>query len=624
MPSIKIEANAVTLLDLLDKKKFTIGYFQREYRWEERHIVQLVDDLTGNFLNDYAPEHDRKEVANYNTYYMGPIVLTDEGAQLSVIDGQQRLTSLTLLLIYLHNRQKDDPQSKGIESVETLIYSEKFGQKSYNMQVPEREACLGALFAEGTYSLDGEKDESVKNLVARYEDISGKEHFPDEIDCHALPYFTSWVKEKLVFVMIVAGDEEKAYTIFETMNDRGLRLSETDMLKSYLLSKIKDTGKRDQLNTRWKAAITKLRAEYEWHNKEEDLEFFRAWFRAKYAETIRQARKGAVNEDFEKIGTAFHTWLKNRESLAGLASDKTFLPFVEKTFPFYCGLYQSILDAYAKETRALPRLYATAWFGVAPSLALPLLMSPISPADPPEARNKKLELVAHFLDCFTVYRSVNHRTLGQSSIRYTMYSLVKEVRNTTVKQLATTLKRQVQAFEDGLNGIQSFTLNQRNKKFVHYFLARLTTHIEQACGVASHLDQYMDKEVKDPFEIEHLWADAYDRHTDEFDQIVDFQAHRNMLGGLVLLPKSINQSLLDESYKKKLRHYVEENLLSRPLHEDCYKKRPKFTRWVKGTGLPFKPHKQFKKADLYARTALYQAIAEQIWSPDQFDKIANS
>ena len=610
MPNI--DADDVTLRSLLDGQKFTIGYFQREYRWEEGHIVQLIDDLTSAFLNDYGPEHDRREVVRYDTYYMGPVVLSREDAHLSVIDGQQRITSLTLLLIYLHHRQKQDPSPRGAESVENLIYSETFGEKAYNMQVTEREACLEALFATGDYNLDGEQDESVRNLVDRYGDINAT--FPDEIDARALPYFASWLKEKLIFVKIVADDEEKAYTIFETMNDRGMRLSPTDMLKGYLLSRIRDGDKRNKMNDLWKKAIAKL---HEWH-KEEDLEFFRAWFRAKYAETIRQATRGAVNEDFEKIGTAFHTWFKSRETLAGLNSDSEFLPFVERTFRFYCELYLRIRDARDAEKNALPRLYATDWFGVAGSLALPLLIAPISLADSEDTRNKKLELVAHFLDCLVVYRSVNHRALGQSSIRYTMYSLVKEVRNATVNKLASILKRQVKAFEYGLDGIQSFTLNQKNKKFVRYFLARVTAYVEKECGVISHLDDYM------AFEIEHIWADAYDRHTNEFDQQTDFDWCRNTLGGLILLPKPINQSLTDAPYKKKLRHYVQENLLAKSLHEDCYERNPKFTRWIRAVDLPFRPHVEFKRSDVEKRTGLYQAVAEIIWSPDQFDEIANS
>lgn len=211
----KIDAHDITLAGILDKAKFTIDYFQREYRWEEKHISQMLDDLTSAFLTKFDANHDREEVENYNSYYMGPIVMSSDRGTLSIIDGQQRLTSLTLLLIYLKNRQENLEEK---EAIDTLIFSEKYGKKSYNMYVEEREKCLDSLFRTGSYEPAKDEDESVLNLTARYTNIG--ELFPDEIDDSALPYFISWLKEKLIFVRIVTYSEENAYMIFETMNDR--------------------------------------------------------------------------------------------------------------------------------------------------------------------------------------------------------------------------------------------------------------------------------------------------------------------------------------------------------------------------------------------------------------------
>lgn len=101
--SNKIEAHDRSITEVLDDKKYTVDYFQREYKWEERHIEQLVSDLTSSFLNEYKPDHKRKDIENYNSYYLGPFVVSVKDGQRSIIDGQQRLTSLTLLLIYLNN-----------------------------------------------------------------------------------------------------------------------------------------------------------------------------------------------------------------------------------------------------------------------------------------------------------------------------------------------------------------------------------------------------------------------------------------------------------------------------------------------------------------------------------------
>jgi hypothetical protein len=103
----KIEANNRSIFEVLDNKKYTVDYYQREYSWEQMHIEQLVTDLCNAFLDSYDPSHQRQNVADYNSYYLGPFVLSEKSGKRSIIDGQQRLTSLTLFLIYLNNKQKE-------------------------------------------------------------------------------------------------------------------------------------------------------------------------------------------------------------------------------------------------------------------------------------------------------------------------------------------------------------------------------------------------------------------------------------------------------------------------------------------------------------------------------------
>jgi uncharacterized protein with ParB-like and HNH nuclease domain len=235
----KIEAKNRSIVEVLDNKKYTVDYYQREYSWQQKHIEQLVTDLSTTFLNEYNPQDERTEVENYNSYYLGPFVLSEKEGKRSIIDGQQRLTSLTLILIFLNNLQKFFNVSEAIES---MIFSEKFGIKSFNIDVSERTRCLQALFEDGEYIPPDDADASTLNMVDRYGDIV--EAFPKEIDIEALPYFIDWFKERVVLVEILAYSDDNAYTIFETMNDRGLNLTPTEMLKGYLLSRFKDNDLR--------------------------------------------------------------------------------------------------------------------------------------------------------------------------------------------------------------------------------------------------------------------------------------------------------------------------------------------------------------------------------------------
>ncbi len=613
--SKKIDADDKTLKDILHEQKYTIDFFQREYRWERKHIEQLIYDLEAAFGANYRKNHDRSEIENYNSYYLGPIVISEKDGALSIIDGQQRLTSLILLLIYIHNLQKG--KTKPI-SIESLIRSEKYGSPSYNLQINERKECLDGLFEKGKYDSNG-KDESVHNLVDRYADIG--ELFPEDYKSETvLPFFIDWLKEKIIFVKIVAYSDENAYTIFETMNDRGLNLTPTEMLKGYLLSKVPNDHKT-LLNNLWKKNVNRLHE----FDKNEDLEFFRAWLRGKYAETIRPGKAGAANEDFEKIGTRFQTWVKEKTALIGLDKSQDYVDFIKNKFTFfsdvYCGTWS---DAEAKLMEDTKHVYYSAYHPIASSLAFPLMFAPIAPDDDDTTIKKKLNLSARFLETLSVFKAVNNRTLAQSSIRYTIYSLVKKIRDKNPKELAKIYKKEVKDLDVDLSGIKNFGMHQQNKYFVKYLLARITNYIEESSGVPSSFEQYMSDVVKKPFQVEHIWEDKFERFKSEFEQRDDFYQFRNKIGGLLLLPKGTNQSFNDEPFTKKLPHYLKQNLLAQSLHTDTYKRNPNFLNFIKDCSLPFKPHDQFKKADLEERTKLYQTICEQIYSLDGFDDIANA
>ena len=71
----KIDADDRCVFDVLNERKFTVDYFQREYSWGHKHIEQLVTDLTTSFLEYYEEGHPREKVEGYNNYYLGPLWL---------------------------------------------------------------------------------------------------------------------------------------------------------------------------------------------------------------------------------------------------------------------------------------------------------------------------------------------------------------------------------------------------------------------------------------------------------------------------------------------------------------------------------------------------------------------
>lgn len=602
----KIEARHRNLFDVLNAQKYTVDYFQREYSWGEKHIEELVTDLTSAFLNEYTVGDSRDQGENYNNYYLGPFVVSSKDGKRSIIDGQQRLTSLTLFLIYLHNLQKELEYE---EKIESMIFSELRGSKSFNIVVEDRIPCMEALFNFGSYSLVDRDDESTHNMVERYQNIT--DAFPEELKGQAFPFFIDWLKYNVIMVEIIAYSDENAYTIFETMNDRGLNLTPSEMLKGFLLSRFHQGDKRQKANELWKKAMMDLKN----YDKDEDQRFFQSWLRAQYADTIRPGKAGSKNEDFEKIGTRFHSWVRDNLQVVGLDPDNgdTFERFIQKNFLFYLNAYTQILNAERALTHQLEYVFYIHHWGIAPTLSFPLMLAPLNVGDSSEIVRAKINLVARYIETFVVRRSVNFRKFSASSIRYTMYSLVKEIRGKNFDELKELLSKKLSEMPDTFAGMEEFRLHGQNYRFVKFLLSRITAWVEQQAGMSTTFITYYQPEHGKPFEVEHIWADKYECYTDEFEQEHEFNNYRNRLGDLVLLPRGSNQSYSDLCYDQKQPHYIKENLLAKSLCPLAYMNNPNFNQLRIVLRLPFKPHNSFKKQDVDERQSLYKIICENIW-----------
>ncbi len=611
----KIEAADSSIGKLLKDQKFTIDYFQREYRWQEKHIKLLIEDLTTTFLKSYKEGDKRSAVANYQSYYLGPVVFsvnTDTGKK-SIIDGQQRITSITLLLIYLTHLQKENP--KKVKIVD-LIFSERYDEKSFNMSDEGRESCLKALFEEGDYEVKESDDETVQNMVERYADID--QSFPDEINEISLPFFIDWLIENVVIVEITAYSDENAYTIFETMNDRGLNLTPTEMLKGYVLSKISDKKQRTEINDLWKVEIQKLHE----NGDTKDQSFFQAWFRGKYAVSIRPGKAGSENQDFELIGR-FHSWFKdNHKELFKLSTSDEFYQFFKIQFPFFVKWYIECLKGQSAYQKDAPHLNYIHHWGIAESLQEPLLLAPINFGDNDITIKRKLDFVSRYIETFTVRRSCNYRKFGQTTIKYSMFNVIKQIRNNGIDILGTNLIDEIEQMPEKWDAILKFGLHGMNRKFVKHLLSRISSFVDNLSGKTevSYINYHHPNGRQ--YEIEHIWANKFEEHLDEFEQKNDFQAWRNYIGALLLLPQGTNQSFSSDKYIDKLEYYLKEhNTYAQTLNLAYYTKNPNFLTSEIVQKLDFKAHPQFKRDDIIDRQKLVQRVCEKLWSVDFFKQI---
>ena len=604
----KIEGSPKSLKQLLQNTKYSIHYYQREYMWQRKHVEELIDDLTSEFLDYYVPGDDRKDVQDYGAYFMGSIVLA--GRENAIIDGQQRFSSLTLLLMYLNNRLRSLGQNYSM--IEQMIFSEAYGTKSFNINVEDRADCMNAIFNDQPFDTT-DVGESVKNLYGRYTDII--DVFPnDDITDNMLLHFCDWLAEKVFFIEIVATTEQDAHKVFVTMNDRGLSLTSTEMLKGYLLSEIRDDSKSEKLNNIWKDKVLSLKKD----DDKGDETFIKAWLRAQYAETIRETKAGAVNQDFDIIGGSFHKWVRDERDKLGLSTTDDFELFIMK-FSKFADVYRKIREAentFAEETKYI---YYNAQVNF--TLQPQLLLAPICYEDTWPVIIEKMNLVARFIDLLITARVTNYRSVDYSTIKNYVFNVTKNIRRCSIDVLKARLKAQSDNLAyDPAAALPELRLNSFTKKYIKNMLARITGYIEERTGVASNYCNYMNTQTKNPFEIEHIITDHYEWFTSEYSDQEEFRRWRNSFGALLLLHKSINASLNDSKYDYKLSKYCsnEGNIYTESLGDQAYQNNPKFKKFIADNGLGFKPYAQFGKAEITERIQLLVQLVNLVWNAEMF------
>ncbi len=597
----EIRSEPKNIQDLLSSGRFGIDYYQREYRWGEEHVTELIGDLTDSFLKSYSVGDKRRAVRSYEIYFLGTIIVSDVHDDLLIVDGQQRLTSITLLLIALHQQLPSESAQKG--TLQNLIFADDYGENSYTLNVPDRRACIDALY-RGINFDDTDADESVTNILARYEDI--QEQLPGSVLApEVLPLFVDWVSRRVFLVEITAYTDVDAYTMFESMNDRGLSLTPAEMLRGYLLSKIDDIDARQEASETWKRRSDELN-QFDRHALENAV---RSWLRSQHAKNMTA---------YDEIGTGFNRWVRDNESDLELKAPSDFATFVKTDFDFYArwyGVARKAAEDYAFAQQCGLEAIRYNWWNNF-TLQYPALLTSLKPGDDDDEIFAKLRVVSRFVDALITRRAWGYSAINESYMRSRIFNdLITPMRGKGSADLAESLASELESYSLQFGG-SDFALHQMNRRRVHYILARFADFIGTRSGEPTRFEEFMAQGGKDPFEIEHIWADNFERDGEEFGHPYDFAQYRNRIGGLALLPKSFNQSFGALPYAEKYPHYFGQNYLAKTLHEQAYERNPGFLNFKGQSGLKFRPHLQFLKSDLDERQELYRQLAMTIWSAD--------
>ncbi|QQQ02210.1 DUF262 domain-containing protein [Lysobacter enzymogenes] len=601
---------------------YSLPYFQREYKWENSHFLEMLNDIQQAFLSSYEPTHGRRDVSGYPPYFLGSIITAGEvSGKKPLIDGQQRLTSLFLLIAFL-GRYAKDGDVKDPPDLKGLLGRVNYGELDYSIEFT---AARKAIFDNYI-----DEDKNYDEAVAAAEDVAGIDDgdkkilealrsVGDALDSTVkenITFFMDYLVEKVQLIEISVETETEAHRVFVTMNDRGLRLGPIDLLKGKILSQINDATDSRASHAVWIETMYQLRK----HGSEEDSLFFRSLLRARWAESMRGKKKDDAPGDFDMIGDAYHRWFEENSQKLKIRTSDDYLKFAKDQLPKYAEIYLKIKEAEENMIPGLESIYYNAARKF--SFQSQVLLACIDLADTTEAWKKKINLTARLIDLILTSRAIEGKENNYDNLKSLSFDLTRNLRNKDYDALLAYIQHTWDEYFTGIQAVPSMKYAYADRSDLLYVLARIASHLEiellltNKVGFIGYWQR--DKGAK-TFDIEHLLLAKFDTaklpNNHGFADSKQYEESRDSIGALVLLSRSRNRSLKDSSYKDKLAAYATENILSQTLASEFYKNNPNVTRYFsENPDISFEPYPEFGNDQITFRAKAYKSLAEKIWS----------
>jgi hypothetical protein len=602
-----ISGDSFSLSELFSKATYTIDYYQREYAWSAEDVRVLVDDLCSQFDEAAQDPRTRRGMRHADPYFLGPFVYYEEsrGDGRFLVDGQQRFTTVHLIFMHLRRQARTLGQDDAVAQLDRVIRERRAGGWRFRIDIQERRDLLQALHDGRDYEPPRHGASlSLRNLHARSLEL--EQLLTARLDAEDVPRFTEWLLDRVILVGIEAPSRDAGFRIFESMNDRGARLTAVDLLKSFLLSHVGHD--EEDLNKRWRemlAALTPAR-----DDPGAPARFLKA------ALIAHHARLDGDFHDRENIDSTLHLWVReNAESQLGLRMPHQYFGFVERLINL-ATVYRTFQAASVRphDEHGLEAVYYNTVNGLTNQMTF--ILAAIRPNDPPSVAKEKARLVANFIDRWFVLRVLADEPALPRDLDELTPVLVPQLRKcATAADVGTCLWAEMPP-DDSFQTVRSFGLRGNNLSQVRYLLARLTEFVETERDGARAITEYLAPERR--WQVEHVFAKRPERHPD-IAEPVDFRLLRNRLGILGLLPATVNQSLQDADLPAKVEVYRSENLLLRCLHRAFQQNQKPIRVLIQKYGLaglmgPL-PAAGGIRAAVELRQELYRRLFCEIWEP---------
>ncbi|GAA7361061.1 hypothetical protein HpCK75_13150 [Helicobacter pylori] len=303
-----MKAKATTLLEFIkdnQKNQLVIPIYQRLYSWEKEQCKQLWDDIVKTGGSDQIERH----FIGFILYVLDGIVHSNNA--LLIIDGQQRLTTITLLLIALKDHLNDEVKRKEIED-HYLINSDKNGDEKFRLILSESDKdTLLSLIDKDRRKPSEPSSKIVENFKLFEEWIRKNTNQLETI-------FKGLEKLMIVEIALEKGKDDPQL-IFESMNSKGIELTQTDLIRNYIIMETEIEKQEGFYNQYWRAMEENFK-QSEKQSKREDLfnKFVRHYLTIKIGKAPNEKRVYEAFKDYQqKEGIEIEDLLKDLQKYCG-------------------------------------------------------------------------------------------------------------------------------------------------------------------------------------------------------------------------------------------------------------------------------------------------------------------
>jgi len=594
-----IPAQGITVQSLFMGRRFGLVYYQREYSWSRSDVKVLITDLHERFDEAWRPGHGTRDARQYPPYFLGSIVYYEEDGTTYVVDGQQRITTLHLLLIHLYRLLHEQGAAGDARHVEALVRPNR-GDQTFAIDIPEHAYIYEALMEGTPVNLKPERPPTEKQLVARGRDLL--EDFPADLCGDALVPFVTWLLERVCLAGIRADSRDHGWQIFETTNDRGVRLGPIDLLKSRLLAQAR-TG-QDGLNRDWREMLSRLNDV----GPRVPSDFIKSYLLAMHVRVDDP-------KDRKQAADAFHEWFRLNSDRVGLRSPQDYSNFLRNICAPLGKHYSRLAYAANNWTADCSTIFYNEHNNVPHHLTA--MLAALRPGDTDAVVQKKARLVADYLDLLLVRRLLNNKFGDESGMEDDVLALIVTLRKCAdLEAVQRELAEETVSMDYNLGRMTTFAVTPGNRPLVRYLLARLTAHAEEASDRRNDIEVYLS--VNRPHDIHQIWGARFEEHASEVGgRKGTYESLRNRLGALLLLSTADCITLKDQPYPQQLAVFRQRHVLAasldRQLHED-----DAFKKWANGAGLTplLRAYpRDFPRAAIEQRQVLYEKLCATVWNP---------